>query len=227
MTPDELARTLQRFPALAAAPPAERQALAGRGMVRVLPAGTVYLREGDACAYIALVLEGRIRVSRSAPSGREITLYHIEPGETCILTASCLLAGAAYPAQATVAEDVTAALLPGDLFRRLVATVEPVRNFVIGHFGDRLATVMALIEEVAFRQVDRRRAAWLAGEAREQRGHVVALSHEEIADQVGTARVVVSRVLESFADRGWVALGRRRVEVLAPDQLRAFGNQSD
>ena len=227
MTPAELSRTLALFPALAAAPPAERQSLADRGMVRALPAGTVYLREGDACAYIALVLDGRIRVSRSAPSGREITLYHIEPGETCILTASCLLAGAAYPAQATVAEDVTAALLPGDLFRRLVATVEPVRNFVIGHFGDRLATVMALIEEVAFRQVDRRLAAWLAGEARDKRGHVVALSHEEIADQVGTARVVVSRVLESFADRGWVALGRRRVEVLAPDQLRAFGNQSD
>jgi CRP/FNR family transcriptional regulator len=227
VTPAELARALERFPALAALPAADRQTLLARGMVRSLPAGTVYLREGDACAFIALVLGGRIRVARTAPSGREITLYHIEPGETCILTASCLLAGAAYPAQATVSEDVEALLVPGDLFRRLVAAVEPVRNFVIGHFGDRLATVMALIEEVAFRQVDRRLAAWLAGEARGRVGHVLAMSHEELADEVGTARVVVSRTLESFAERGWIVLGRRRVEVRAPEELSRFGNQSD
>jgi CRP/FNR family transcriptional regulator len=227
VTPQELARAQARFPALAAVAPAERQLLAARGMVRALPAGTVYLREGESCAYIALVLQGRLRVSRSAPSGREITLYHIEPGETCILSASCLLAGAAYPAQATVVDDVEALLVPGDLFRHLVATSEPVRTFVIGHFGDRLATVMALIEEVAFRQVDRRLASWLAAEAGGRTGHVVALSHEQIADQVGTARVVVSRILESFGERRWIGQGRRRVEVLDPGALAAFGNRSD
>jgi CRP/FNR family transcriptional regulator len=204
---------------------AERQHLAERGIVRRLPAGTRYLREGDGCAGIALVLSGRLRVAKTSPGGRSITLYHIEPGETCILTASCLLAGSRYPAEAVVVEEVAALLLPGDLFRQYFDTVASVRAFVLDHFTDRLAAVMALVEEVAFRRVDQRVARWLADE--DAAGRVVTLSHEGIADHLGTARVVVSRILEDFEARGWLRLGRRRVDVLEPAALRAFGNRSD
>jgi len=224
VTPAELAQVLERFPALAVAG-AERQALAERAMLRRLPAGTVYLREGDACTGIAFVLDGRIRVAKPSSGGRVITLYHIGPGETCILTASCLLAGNRYPAEAVVVEDVTAALLPPDLFARLFDTAPAMRRFVLDHFTDRLAAVMALVEEVAFRRVDQRLARWLAAEAGAER--VITLSHEGIAEHLGTARVVVSRVLGDFEARGWVRLGRRRVEVLAAAALTAFSNQSD
>lgn len=227
LSPQDLARCVDVFPALSALPPRERDALRTRGMVRSLPAGTIYLREGQSCTGIALVLEGRIRVARTSPGGREITLYHIGSGETCILSASCLLSGETYPAQATVVADVTALVVPADLFRILMATVEPVRDFVMGHFAERLAAVMALVEEVAFARVDRRAASWLVTEASGVRGHVIELSHEEIASHLGTARVVVSRVLENFEERGWVGLGRRRVEVRDPSALAAFGNQSD
>ena len=226
MPADILSAASAAFPMLAAIAPAERAQLASRAQMRSLSAGTVYLREGDRCAGIALVTEGRIRVAKTSPTAREITLYHIAPGETCILTASCLLGDAPYPALATVVEDVTALLVPADVFRHLMAASEPVRSFIIGQFGSRLGTVMALVEEVAFARVDRRLANWLAAES----GRVatpLAFSHEEIASQIGTARVVVSRVLETFEDKGWVALGRRRVEIRDLAALEAYGNQSD
>lgn len=227
MTADELALALELFPALATLPPAELETLRSRGMVRALPAGTAYLREGDSCAAIALLLQGRIRVAKTSATGREITLYHIDPGETCILTAGCLLAHGDYPAQAIVVEDATAVLLPGDLFRRYVATNEAFRGFVIGHFSGRLASAMALVQEVAFARMDRRVASWLAQESQRAGDGSLALSHEEIAGHLGTARVVVSRVLESLESKGWIALGRRRVEIRDAEALAKYGNQSD
>lgn len=225
---DSLPTAIAAFPMLSALPPSDRAQLATRAQMRSLRAGTVYLREGDACSAIALVIGGRIRVSKASPSGRGIALYHIGAGETCILTASCLLHGASYPADATVAEDVTALLVPADLFRHLVASSEPVRSFVIGQFGARLVAVMALVEEVAFARLDRRLATWLAAEvAASGKGTRLSMSHDEIASQVGTARVVVSRVLETFADKGWVSLGRRQVDVRDAAALASYGNQSD
>jgi CRP/FNR family transcriptional regulator len=185
----------------------------------------VYLREGETCAAIALILEGSLRVAKTSAGGRAISLYEISPGETCILTASCLLTGSRYPAQAVVVQDVLAALVPGDVFARLFDTVPAVRAFVLNHFTERLATTMALVEEVALRRVDQWAARWLA-EAGDS-GRIVTMSHEEIAAHLGTARVVVSRLLEDFEGRGWVRLGRRRVETIDREALRRYGNQSD
>ena len=225
MTHAQISAFVTRFPSFSALASPSAAASASRLLFRTLPAGAVYLREGDSCSGIALVLEGRLRVSKSSGGGREITLYHIEPGETCILTASCLFVGSRYPAEAVVTEHVQAVLIPADVFLHLFETDSAVRAFVLSHFTDRLATTMALVEEIAFRRVDQRAARWLADEA--GAAGVVQLSHEEIAAQLGTARVVVSRLLEDFQSRGWVTLGRRRVSVQAPNALRAFSNQSD
>ena len=225
MTPEEARRLVAQFPAFAAVTGADGAAFAERTVLGRVPAGATYLHEGDTCAAIALVIEGRLRVSKASTSGREITLYHIVPGETCILSASCLLAGAHYPANAVVVDDVVAALVPGDVFRRLFDVVPAVRMFVLNHFTERLATTMALVEEVAFRHVDQRAARWLAESG--ERGEVLTMSHEDIAAHLGSARVVVSRILEDFQSRGWVTLGRRRVEIADADALRAFGNKGD
>lgn len=227
MTPEELALAAHTVRIVGLLSPTEREALRTRGVVRSLPAGDVYLREGDMCRGIALLLEGRVRVAKTSPSGREITLYHVGPGETCILTTSCLTAGAPFPAVATVVEATRALLVPPDLFRHYMATSEAVRSFVIGGFGELLANVMALVEEIAFGHVDTRLAAWLTHEAHKAGTNTIALTHDDIAAHVGTARVVVSRILESFADKGWIALGRRRVEIHDAAALAAYGNRSD
>ncbi len=225
MTPTELAALAARFPAFASLAGENRALLAERAMMRRLPEGATYLREGEACAGIALVIEGLLRVGKTSVGGRTISLYEIGPGETCVLSASCLLTGSRYPAQVVVLEPVLAALIPGDVFARLFDTVPAVRRFVLDHFAERLATTMALVEEVAFRRVDQRAARWLAESGTD--GGVTTMSHEEIAAHLGTARVVVSRILGDFEGRGWVRLGRRRVETVDREALRRYGNQSD
>jgi len=221
MTPAELDALTAQFPAFASLAGEHRSMLAERTMMRRLPHGATYLHEGDTCAAIALVLEGSLRVSKTSPGGRTISLYDIVPGETCILSASCLLTGARYPARAVAMQAVRAALIPAGVFGQLFDTVPAVRVFVLQHFTERLATTMALVEEVAFRRVDQRAARWLAESA------ALTMTHEEIAAHLGTARVVVSRVLEDFEGRGWVRLGRRRVEPVDRAALRTYGNQSD
>ncbi|MCU0634186.1 MAG: Crp/Fnr family transcriptional regulator [Gemmatimonadaceae bacterium] len=225
MTPHDAEAFFARFPAFAAIDGAERRTLVERTALKQVPAGTTFLREGDACGTIALVLEGTVRVSKSAASGRAITLYQIVAGETCVLTASCLLATARYPADAVVVDDATVALVPGDLFTHLFHVAPSVQRFVLEHFTERLAATMALVEDVAFRRVDQRVARWLVEAARTT--PVIATSHEQLAAELGTARVVISRILADFQQRGWVTQARRRLEVRDPAALEAFGNESD
>lgn len=207
LTPAELETAAAALPVLSKVAGADRDLIAQRGIVRRLPSGTVYLHVGDTCSGIALITAGRIRVAKTAASGRSITLYHIVPGETCILATSCLLAGSSYPATATVAQPAAALLVPGDVFARLFAGSTAIRAWVLSQFTERLATVMALVEEVAFRKVDQRLARWLVTEGGRASGGVLALSHDDVATHIGSARVVVSRVLEEFEARGWVVLG--------------------
>lgn len=225
MTPAEFAAFTTQFPAFDALTPSNKTLMVDRTIVARLPQGATYLHEGDGCSALALVLDGSIRVSKTSATGRSISLFDIVPGETCILSASCLLTGANYPATAVATDAVRAALIPAAVFQQLFDTTPSVRTFVLQHFTDRLATTMALVEEVAFHRVDQRAARWLSTAGLED--GIVAMSHEEVADHLGTARVVVSRVLADFERRGWVTLGRRRIEVLNRSALGAHGNQSD
>ena len=225
MTPAESAVLAARFPAFAAAAARASSPFVERSVVRRLPVGATYLREGDRCAGLALVLDGRIRVCKTSHSGRELTLYHIVAGETCILTASCLLSGTSYPALANVVEEVIAAVIPAEVFLHLFESERAVRSFVFEQFSERLAATMVLVEDIAFKRVDQRAARWLVESA--DGSGIIGLSHEEIADQLGTARVVVSRLLEDFQSRGWVKLGRRRVEIVDAVSLMQFSHESD
>lgn len=178
------------------------------------PAGTLLFDDGQACQALPLVLEGSIRVAKRSEGGREIGLYRVRPGEVCLVTASCLLGGAAYPATA-----VTALALPRPLFIRLVEAHAPFRDVVFALFADRLTALMQLVEEVAFRKLDQRLAALLVA-----RGPVLAASHQVLADELGSVREIVSRLLKQFEEQGWVRLGRERIEVLKVEALSALAS---
>lgn len=177
------------------------------------PKGTSLLTEGDACEALLLIERGTLRIGKSAASGREITLYNVGAGESCILGTSCILGNIGYPAQAVVESDVDALAIPAPLFRQLFDAEAPLRHYVMELFSRRLAGVMALVEEVAFRRMDERLAAFLLPRAERGKGIYapIELSHEEIAGQLGTAREVVSRLLQQFAVDGLVRLERRRI----------------
>jgi CRP/FNR family transcriptional regulator len=197
------------FPCLAGLSPELSREVERQGMPVRFSAGHVLFDVGQACQALPLVREGVIRVVRRAESGREIRLYQVAPGEICIVTLSCLLGADIYPATAIAERDVAALALPRPLFMTLLEGHAPFRERVFHLFAERLSGLMQLVEEVAFRKLDQRLAAWLTAHAPEAR-----CSHQAIADDLGSVREIVSRLLKQFEDEGWVRLGRERVEVL-------------
>lgn len=202
------------YPALAGLDEATLGAVLERSQVVRVPAGTPMFGEGSPCRQFPLVLEGSIRVAKGS-EGRELQLYRVTPGESCVLTSSCLVGGRDYPATGVVERDARLVVLPKPVFEELVATHAPFRQYVFSLFAERLTDLMALVEAVAFHKLDRRLATALLG-----RGRRVALTHQQLADELGSLREIVTRVLRSFADQGWVQLGRGSIEVLDAAALR-------
>jgi len=210
-----IARALELFPPLRDAPPDCLERLRGETQLLQAPAGTRLFDERAHCTAFPLVLDGAIRVSKISAQGREILLYRVTPGESCVLTSGCLLGHIDYAATGIAETDVTLIAVPLPLFDLLLARHEPFRRHVFELFSARLSDLMLLIEAVAFHRLDQRLAALLL-----MRGPVVHATHQAIADELGSVREMVSRLLGSFADRGLVRLGREQVEVTDDDGLR-------
>lgn len=216
-----LPRLHQLFPALADLPAGLKLDAERALQLAEIAPGTELFDTGSPCQALPLVLEGSIQVSKRAESGREIGLYRVIPGEICIVSLSCLLGGDVYTATGVAAEPLRLATLPRAVFMRLVESHAPFREMVFHLFSERLVALMQLVEELAFEHLDQRLAAWLV-----ERGPHIALSHQAIANELGSVREIVSRLLKQFADRGWVRLDRGHVEVLEPMALLAIVERS-
>ena len=201
---------------------AGRAALVRHARPLTFESGQVLLEEGRVCDPLLLVERGSIRVFRRAATGREISLYRVDPGESCVLAISGVLGETPYSASAVVSEDLHGLALPADVFRGVYASEPAMQRFVMDLFGRRLAVLMALVTDIAFERMDQRLAQFLIGEAEKAPGVLAPVhrTHEQIAAELGTAREVVSRLLRSFEERGLVELGRGRVRVLDVDGLR-------
>jgi CRP/FNR family transcriptional regulator len=186
---------------------------------REMGEGEALLREGQVCASVPFVISGSIRVFKTAESGREITLYRIERGQSCILSVGCGSSVKSFPASAVVEEPTSAAFFPTDTIRRLLAESEPFRAYVLDQYSQRMSEVMELVQEVAFRRVDERLAQWLleASQAAPASGGgsaPIAATHQELADHVGTSREVVSRILKDWEERSLLELSRGSIRLL-------------
>jgi CRP/FNR family transcriptional regulator, anaerobic regulatory protein len=142
-------------------------------------------------------------------------LYRVVPGEACILTTSCLLGNVAYNARGVAESEVTAVALPQLVFQRLLGEHEPFRTYVFGLFAERISELMQLVEAVAFQKLDQRLAALLLG-----KGKVIHTTHQALADELGSVREIVSRLLKTFAEQGLVSLAREQVEIVDAARLR-------
>jgi CRP/FNR family transcriptional regulator len=209
------------YPALAQLPAPARARVAAEAVALELPAGSRVFAAGDVPAGFPLVLEGSVRVAKVAAQGRELALYRVGPGEGCILTSSCLLGAAPYTAQGIVERATRLLLLPPPLFAALL-THEPFRAFVFRLFSERLADLTELVEAVAFRRLDARLAERLLG-----RGAKLRITHQQLADELGTVREMVSRVLKSFEEQGLVSLGREQIEIVDPAGLRRIAGPAE
>ncbi len=177
------------------------------------PAGTTVFETGDSCNSLAILATGQVRVFTIGETGREITLYRFERGESCILTTSCILSTQQFPAIATVVQDAEAYVIPHTTFQNWMNEFQPWRTYIFHLLSQRLATVMAVIDEVTFRRMDARIAELLMRLLPADQSQL-SLTHQQIAAELGTSREVVSRILSDFADSGLVQLGRGTMTVI-------------
>jgi len=192
----------------------EAQQLLSSAQTMSVPAGTVLFDEHQPCQGFPFVLVGGIRVIKRSANGRELPLYRVLPGDSCIMTSSCLLGQVDYKACGITESDTELVFLPKPAFDQLL-THAPFRIFVFQLFAERISELMQLVEEVAFQKLDQRLANLLLG-----RGKLIQTTHQQLADELGSVREMISRLLKGFAEQGLVRLGREQIEILDPAGLR-------
>ena len=202
---------IDRFEGLSRLPAAIKETLGERSQVVTVPGGTKIFGPGLSPDNLLLLIEGTVKVSQTSESGREIVLYRVEAGQSCVLTTACLLAHEAYAAEGVAETDVTAVAIPRTVFDELVATSPQFRTFVFAAYARRITDLFRVIDEVAYGKIDVRLADRLIGLAGGS-GKLEA-THQQLATELGTAREVVSRQLSEFQKRGWIRLSRGHVSL--------------
>jgi CRP/FNR family transcriptional regulator len=182
-----------------------------------IPSGKDVFVEGDEVNAIALLASGAVRVYKVGETGREITLYRFGIGESCILTANAILSQQMFSAIATVEQHAEAAMIPAVVFREWVQRYDLWRDFVFTLLSQRLSSVMEIVDEVTFRRMDIRVAVLLL--ERGKANNLVAMTHQEIAAELGSSREVISRILENLARQGIIRVLRGSVEILDQELL--------
>jgi len=189
-----------------------------------VPKGTILFRPGETVKGFVIVLSGRVEVFLTGPTGRDILLYSVEPGQSCVQSTLGLLGGEDYSGEALTATEARVVLVPRNMFLRLIDDDPGFRGFVFEAFARRLQSMMHLLERVAFQRIECRLAQALLARAEEDR---VNATHAELAALIGSAREVVSRRLDALARRGIVALERGTVLILDAETLRQLGEDAD
>lgn len=188
-----------------------RALLRTRSSIISLPQGTRIFGPGHAPENLLFLLEGTVRVQQVSESGREIVLYRVHAGESCVLTTACLLAYEEYTAEGMAETDITAAAIPRAVFDDLISQSKDFRTFVFSAYSRRITDLFQVIEEVAFQRIDIRLAQKLLDLGR---GGTVKATHQQLAAELGSAREVISRQLQEFQRRNWVKQSRGTIELL-------------
>lgn len=202
--------------------PAQQTRLSEAARPRAFSAGEL-IHNGDAdCVGLLLVKSGRLRVFILSEDGREITLYRLLPGEICLFSASCMMPQIAFAVTVTAEAPSEVLVLPPDVYKAVMAESALLANFTNELIAARFSDVMWLIEQILWKSFDRRLAAFLLAEAKLEHSATLHLTHEAIANHMGTAREVVTRMLRYFQGEGWVKLARGTLQLTDEPSLRAL-----
>lgn len=205
---------LSAYPALASVPAARLAEAAASLPLISVDAGAELFTESQVCQGFPCVISGQVRVARGSADGRELELYRVGPGEVCVVSAGCLFGGTAMTAHAHALVPTSVVLVDRDTLLEW-SDARPWRLFLLGLMAERMAELTALVEAVAFQRLDRRLARALLGH-----GPTMQITHQKLADELGTAREIVSRLLGRFEEQGMVRLGRERIEIVDLSGLR-------
>ncbi len=206
---------LVQFPELLPMEEEAKEILANKARIVEAPVGTIGYHEGANCEYYVMRLSGRSRVYKISTGGREILLYRVHGGETCVITTTCLLGNSDYPASTVVEENIKDVLIPSKTFHHLMSISKVFREYVMKNYGALITDLIVLLDEVAFQTIDARLAKILFDAPEEN----ITSTHQQLADELGTAREVISRQLKRFEQKGIVSLGRSKIEIIDKNAL--------
>lgn len=211
---------IDRFAGLSQLETSLRDTLVSKSQIVTLPRNTTLFGPGKSPENLLLLLDGVVRVQQVTEGGREIVLYRVHAGESCVLTTACLLAYEDYAAEGIAETEVKAVAIPRVVFDDLVAGSKAFRNFVFSAYSRRITELFHVIEEIAFQKIDIRLAHKLVELAGPDRK--LSATHAQLAAELGTAREVISRQLQEFQRRGWVVTARGAVTLTDMTALQAL-----
>lgn len=178
--------------------------------------------QGDACSNYLIVLDGKVKVFTRAENGREILLYRLSKGDSCVLTTSCLFGHKNYPAEGQTETDVIALAIPEKQFNHAVENSEKFRAMVFAAFSSHLSNLIMLVEEVAFGKLDVRLAKHLLSQSDDE--NLLTSTHQNIATELGSAREVISRQLKELESKGFIKINRGNIQIINSAALQEIIN---
>lgn len=186
------------------------------------PAGTIICNSGDICQQLILLREGRVRVYHPASDGRSITLYHVGKDESCILTASCIINGAGFPAVAETETEAKGYAIPASKVQEWMHSEPLWQQYLFGLLAERMASLIELVDALAFKRLDNRLAEWLLQQPELDQSLQISTTHQSIANDLASSREVISRLLKEFEREQLITLGRGYINILELNQLHCI-----
>lgn len=203
---------INSFQGLSRLPEDLRAELEAGSQIVSVPEGAEVFGPGQSADNLLLLLSGTVRVQQMSETGREVFLYRVHAGESCVLTTACMLAFEDYSAHGIAETDVSAVAIPRTTFDDLVAKSPVFREFVFKAYSRRITDLFTLVDDILFQRVDVRLASRLLELADET--DTVRATHAVLATELGTAREVISRTLSEFHRRGWIEQSRGEVRLI-------------
>ncbi len=187
--------------------------------------GTVLHNGSLDCTGLMLVISGQLRAYILSPEGREITIYRLFEGDLCLFSASCIMRSIQFEITIEAEKDTAFYLIPPDIYKEIMEQSAPLANFTSEVMATRFSDVMWLMEQVMWKSVDKRLAAFLLEEAAIENTHCLRLTHETIGNHLGSPREVVTRMLKYFQNEGMVRLSRGAIELVDLGKLRSLTSE--
>ena len=194
--------------------PALMEEIIANGVIKTIPAGETLMRTGQFIKSTMLVIEGSIKVFRENEDGGEFLMYYLQPGEACALSIICAAKSEASQIMAKTVEETTVLMVPLGMIDKWMLAYKSWYHFVLSTYRNRFDELLTLIDQVAFRNMDERLDFYLKRHAKINNTNTIALSHQQIAEELNSSREVISRLLKKMEQRKMVILHRNAIELI-------------
>lgn len=189
------------------------QAILDRGQVMNLEPGKVLMEPGQFIKAVPLVIEGSVKIMRMDEDGRELFLYYLDPGETCALSLTCCSASRPSEIRAVVEEKAVMIFIPIQVHEQFSDEFKQWKDFVSSTYQVRFQELLVALDAVAFKRMDERLMRYIVTKMKQHKANELHTTHQEIANELGTSREVISRLLKQLEKKKWIELGRNIIYI--------------